>query len=65
MSVLWALTDRFFENVLRFEKGPNGTWVVTDYRTPVYGRAISPQDALKDYIVSLLDHCRLLEGKAK
>ena len=59
MSVLWALTDRFFENVLRFEKGMDGTWIVTDYRTPVYGRAISPQDALKNYIVSLLDYYEL------
>lgn len=50
--------DDLFQGLLRFKQ--DGVWIVDDYRTTVYGSGDSQWDALKDYIVSLIDFSELL-----
>lgn len=44
-----------FSDILTLECEEDGTCIVGDYRTTAYGDGETPLEALRDYIVSLID----------
>jgi hypothetical protein len=54
------LVSEFFKDLLQFKQDEDNTWIVNDYQTTVYGDGPTLRDALKNYIISLIEFSEIL-----
>lgn len=63
---LQCQAERFlvmFSDILRHQCDEDGTHIVGDYQTIVYGDGETLFEALRDYIISLIEYSQLLLSK--
>lgn len=50
--------------LIKLERSEDGTFVVSDYHSVVYGIGDTPNEARADYVISLIEYYELVSARA-